>query len=237
MVHSDVVYSAEFSPNGRWVVTASRDHKIRIWEAETGKPVSVPIKHQGETKLARFSPDGQRIMVGSNSYLETWEVPQFTEISRGFTEFLERVSGYAVNSKNTLQSKYKDFTISELRDWVAKATNLTQENRAFIDWWLSDPIERTVTPTSKKTVKEQLQNLIDRETIASLNEALDYYPGHPMALAKLAAATWREAKTDQQDDVRPRVALWANLALKYASDDAAVRTVAEKVLQDIAQQN
>lgn len=79
--------------------------------------------------------------------------------------------------------------------------------------------------------------LIDRDTIASLNEALNYYPGHPMALARLAAATWREAKPDQQNDIRPRVALWANLALKYAPDDTDVRVVAETALQNIAQPN
>lgn len=56
----------------------------------------------------------------------------------------------------------------------------------------------------------------------SFNEALDYHPGHPMALAKLAAATWREVKRDQQDGIQTRVALWANLALKYAPDDISV---------------
>ncbi|MDO8336074.1 MAG: hypothetical protein Q7T74_04845 [Candidatus Saccharibacteria bacterium] len=237
MKHNDRVYSAEFSPDSRWIVTTSRDKKIRIWEAATGKPVSVPLELQGQTELTRFSPDGRRIMVGSNSYLEAWEIPCFPEIGRGFTEFLERVSGYVVNSKNTLQAKGKDSTIKELREWTAVSTELTQEERKFINWWLSDPIERTVTPTSKQTVKERIQMLIDHETIASLNEALDYYPGHPMALAKLAAATWRETKTDQQNDIRPRVALWTNLALKYAPDDTAVRAVAEKVLQDIAQPN
>ena len=236
MMHKGSVESIQFSPDGRWVVTASRDQTAQIWEASTGKMSSVPFKHQGSVSSAEFSSDGSYIMTVSSNF-HIWKITRFLESSKGFAEFLERVSGYVVNSKNALQAKYKDVTLSELRDWVATNSDFTREEREFINWWLSDPIERTVTPTSKQTVKERVQILIDRDTIASLNEALDYYPGHPMALARLAAATWRETKVDQQNDIRPRVALWANLSLKYAPNDTAVRAVAEKVLQDIAQPN
>jgi len=235
--HKGPVISAQFSPDGRWVVTSSTDKSVRIWNAMTGKPVSVPLKSQPKLSVAqaKFSPDNLHI-VTLNAHV--WEIPQISKkVGKGLTEFLERISGYAVNNNNVLQEKYKDSTISELRDWVANTINLTQEERSFINWWLSDPLERTVTPTSTQTVKERVRMLIDRDTIASLNEALNYYPGHPMALARLAAATWREAKPDQQNDIRPRVALWANLALKYAPDDTDVRVVAETALQNIAQPN
>ena len=235
VVHESYVKSIQFSPDGRWVMTVS-DKTARVWETATGKPVFVPFEHENPIDLAKFSSDGLHILTISNT-VRSWEIPKFSAISMNFIEFLERVSGYVVNNMGVLQKKFATTTISELRDWAEITTDLTQEERKFIDWWLGDPIERTVTPTSEQTVKERVLMLIDRDTITSLNEALDYYPGHPMALAKLAAATWRETKTDQQNDIRPRIALWANLALKYAPDDTAVRAVAEKVLQDIAQPN
>ena len=104
----------------------------------------------------------------------------------------------------------------------------------MIEWLLSDPLERTVTPNGKQTVKQRVQQLIDIDTIASLNEALDYWPGHPMTLAKLAAATLHDGKPEERESDIPRARLWANLALKYAPDDAAVRAIAEPVLRDTA---
>ena len=55
-----------------------------------------------------------------------------------------------------------------------------------------------------------------------------------MTLAKLAAATLHDGKPEDRESDIPRARLWANLALKYAPDDAAVRAIAEPVLRDTA---
>ncbi len=39
--HSDAIVQAMFSPNGRWVATASRDETARFWDATTGKQRAV----------------------------------------------------------------------------------------------------------------------------------------------------------------------------------------------------
>ena len=40
--------SAAFSPDGKRIVTASRDKTARLWDAETGKPIGEPLKgHDG----------------------------------------------------------------------------------------------------------------------------------------------------------------------------------------------
>ena len=39
-------YSASFSPDGRRIVTASDDKTARVWDAESGKPVGEPLRHE-----------------------------------------------------------------------------------------------------------------------------------------------------------------------------------------------
>ena len=37
--------SAQFSPDGQRVVTASWDKTARLWDAASGKPIGEPMKH------------------------------------------------------------------------------------------------------------------------------------------------------------------------------------------------
>ena len=61
----NAVYHAAFSPDGRRVVTASRDQTARVWDAELGQPVTPPMKHGGPVSHAAFSPDGRRVVTAS----------------------------------------------------------------------------------------------------------------------------------------------------------------------------
>ena len=37
--------SAQFSPDGKRIVTASQDNTARVWDAQTGQPLTEPMKH------------------------------------------------------------------------------------------------------------------------------------------------------------------------------------------------
>ena len=70
----DEVYSAKFSPNGKRVVTASKDNTIRIWDAETGSLLKTLTGHTDEVRSAAYSPDGKRIVsVGWDRTLRIWD--------------------------------------------------------------------------------------------------------------------------------------------------------------------
>ncbi|WP_414590253.1 WD40 repeat domain-containing protein, partial [Scytonema sp. PCC 10023] len=58
------VNSAEFSPNGQRIVTASSDRTAKVWDTN-GKQLATLKGHQKEVWSAAFSPDGQRIMTAS----------------------------------------------------------------------------------------------------------------------------------------------------------------------------
>ncbi len=64
--HQDSVRSAVFSPDGRQLVTTSRDRTGRIWDVERGALVATLAGHTGSVVTADFSPDGDRIVTASN---------------------------------------------------------------------------------------------------------------------------------------------------------------------------
>src|SRR5947208_13802115 len=57
MWHKDVVYSAQFSPDGQRIVTASWDKTARLWDAASGKPVGELMTHEACVYSERHSGD------------------------------------------------------------------------------------------------------------------------------------------------------------------------------------
>ncbi len=63
--HTGAVEHAEFSRDGKQVVTASSDGTARIWDSASGVAVVTPLRHAGAVYLARFSPDGRQVVTAS----------------------------------------------------------------------------------------------------------------------------------------------------------------------------
>ena len=61
LAHSNYVFGFQFSPDGKLVLTASRDQTARLWDANTGEPVGQPMRHSDGIEWAVFGPDGQQI--------------------------------------------------------------------------------------------------------------------------------------------------------------------------------
>ena len=60
------VESIAFSPDGHRIVVAdSSDWAARIWDAETGAPVTLPLRHRGPVYFAAFSHDGRFVVTTS----------------------------------------------------------------------------------------------------------------------------------------------------------------------------
>jgi hypothetical protein len=55
---------AEFSSDGRWVVTGATDGTARVWNAERGE-VAFWVRHGGAVSNACFSPDGRWLLTGA----------------------------------------------------------------------------------------------------------------------------------------------------------------------------
>ena len=59
------VVCANVSPNGGAIVTASEDGTARVWDARTGQPLTLLLRHEAEVLWASFSPDGHKVITAS----------------------------------------------------------------------------------------------------------------------------------------------------------------------------
>ena len=79
--HTARVWSADFSPDGRRIVTSSDDGTAKVWDVSTGQAVITLAGHDDWVRSAAFSPDGSRIVTGSKDYLaRIWDAATGAEI-------------------------------------------------------------------------------------------------------------------------------------------------------------
>jgi len=70
---SSAMRSAQFSPDGLRVVTASLDHTAQVWDARTGQPLTEPLQHLEGLGAAQFSPDGLCVVTFSGNGAGVWD--------------------------------------------------------------------------------------------------------------------------------------------------------------------
>ena len=72
--HHGPVWHCAFSPDGTRIFTASADHTLRSWDAETGRELMAFVGHSGFINDLACSPDGTRIVSASaDNTVITWD--------------------------------------------------------------------------------------------------------------------------------------------------------------------
>jgi hypothetical protein len=197
MKDEDVVTSAQFSPDGRRIVTVLGDNMVRLWDANSGKAIGKPMKHENWVTSAQFSPDGQRVVTASgDSTARLWDTvivtdKDTTEDVLLLAELAEATGGVALQTVGEAENMklLAPEQITASREKIAAKfsrppSKLTPLQRS-IEWSVLDRRERTISPFSQVTVSEWLENRIKEGTVEGLRAALQVDPANARVTAYL----------------------------------------------------
>jgi WD40 repeat protein len=128
--HKEAVANAAFAPDGKRIVSASRDQTLRIWDAATGKQLLLLEGHMDDCG-GRFSPDGKWIVsTSADNTIRCWDAATGKEVWKQTEQGLGDVCtvprlGFFSPDGTRLLSKWGDSVrVSELATGKAVA-NLT----------------------------------------------------------------------------------------------------------------
>jgi WD40 repeat protein len=81
--HQGEVTSVAVSPDGRRIVSGSKDSTLVVWDLEAGAPIHRLVGHRDWVRCVAVSPDGRRIVSGSDDKtVAIWDVGTGTQINQ-----------------------------------------------------------------------------------------------------------------------------------------------------------
>jgi WD40 repeat protein len=79
--HSAPVTSVEFSPCGRYVLSASKDKTVKLWDIATGREIRTFKGHSDVVSSAKFTPNGHHIVSSSwDRSIRLWDIATGLEV-------------------------------------------------------------------------------------------------------------------------------------------------------------
>jgi WD40 repeat protein len=96
--HTDAVQSVCMSADGRFALSGSDDHTLKLWEVATGQCLRTFTGHTDKVESVCMSADGQFALSGSDDHsLKLWEVAT-GQCLRTFTEHTKSVSSVCLST-------------------------------------------------------------------------------------------------------------------------------------------
>jgi len=79
--HNDKLWDVAYSPDGKWLATASSDNTARVWDAETGA-LRTTVQHADRVVTIAFSPDSRLMASGGRGHaVRVWDVVAGHEVA------------------------------------------------------------------------------------------------------------------------------------------------------------
>ncbi|CCI03622.1 hypothetical protein MICAC_4770001 [Microcystis aeruginosa PCC 9443] len=99
--HDGSVWSVNFSPDGKTLVSGSVDKTIKLWNVETGKEIRTLKGHDGYVWSVNFSPDGKTLVSGSgDKTIKLWSKETGWDLDALMGRSCDWVRAYLENNIN-----------------------------------------------------------------------------------------------------------------------------------------
>jgi WD40 repeat protein/tetratricopeptide (TPR) repeat protein len=110
--HREEIATGTFSPDGRYVATASVDRTARVWEVETGEPITPALRNPATVYQAIFGPSNRTLgIIAGTGMVEVWRlVPDERPI-----EDLEALAQVMSGRRLTEMHVFEDLDVGTLR--------------------------------------------------------------------------------------------------------------------------
>jgi hypothetical protein len=94
-----------FSSNARRVFTTSWSRSTRVWDSDTGRPVTEWLNANGPWGNVFFDPDSGRIIMGAtNGIARVWEVPDAPmPVPEWLPKFAEAIAGIRLGERGNVE--------------------------------------------------------------------------------------------------------------------------------------
>lgn len=125
--HTAIVNWAEFTPDGRRILTESYDKTVRLWDAATGKELMVFRDHFGRNDIstAKLTPDGLRILTRPlDGTIRIWDVATGKQLA-----FVPQLHNFDPNIKYKLGPTYIPVAFSPDGTRIVTATSALPTSR------------------------------------------------------------------------------------------------------------
>ncbi|MCU7244286.1 MAG: WD40 repeat domain-containing protein [Microcystis aeruginosa WS75] len=153
--HDSYVYSVNFSPDGKTLVSGSDDKTIKLWDVETGQEIRTLKGHDDSVTSVNFSPDGKTLVSGSwDNTIKLWDVETGQEIRtlKGH-DFYVRSVNFSPDGK-TLVSGSADNTIKLWNVETGQEIRTLKGHYALVNSVNFSPDGKTlVSGSADKTIK------------------------------------------------------------------------------------
>ena len=219
--HAEVVNTAQFSPDGTRIVTASADKTARVWDAVSGKPLGEPLRHEGFVLSAQFSVDGTHIVTAStDKTARVWEAHQMLHPPAPVLEWMIQRAWAIAGLDFDTDGQMKGIPDEQRLMILCQRSPDNDPWTKFALWMVQPRNLRTLTPESNFTCRQIAERERDSETKEGIESALRYDPTVPLAHLLLA---------EYEDDSR-RAAFLRDYELKRLPMDAVLWSRASEIL-------